>query len=291
MTRTPTRSSPFSDATGGTFVTSVTGESSANTWYRIHLTAIDSAGNTHHVTRDVVPLTATVTLATQPSGLTINLDGTPVTAPHKFTGVRNFQRELSAPQTQTVGGAGYRFVSWSDGGSMTHTISVPETATTITAVYEPVAGSNLFQNGGFENGGSGWLAPWRSNIRSPGQATLTREVANPASGSGALRVDITAASLDWYVQVLQPNISLTVGVQHTLSFAARATANRTIRLAFHRNSAPFPVYFQQSIPITSGWQVYTVTFTPPSDDPRSLFALNVGGAIGTLWLDDVSLTR
>jgi glucose/arabinose dehydrogenase len=282
---------PFSGATGGSFSPPDTGESSAEVWYRIHLTATDADGNTSEVTRDVVPVTSVLTVTTQPVGLSVNLDGAPVTGPITLSGVVNFKRELSAPATQTVGGVSYQFVSWSDGGAATHTIATPAANTTYTATYQPTGGTNLLQNSGFEGTGSGWLAPWLANVRSPAAAKATRDTVNPALGNASLQVNVTASGLDWYAQVLQPNVSLTAGAPHTLTFRARASSARTIRLAFQRNSAPHPVYFQQSVSLTTTWQPYTITFTPTVTDPKTLFNFNVGANTGSVWLDEISLSR
>src|SRR6185295_16634234 len=70
---------PTSGATSGSFVIPTTGETSANVWYRIHLTVTDSGGLTHSVFRDILPRTVTVMLATNPAGLQLTLDGQPVT--------------------------------------------------------------------------------------------------------------------------------------------------------------------------------------------------------------------
>jgi len=243
------------------------------------------------VTRDVVPVTSPFTVTTQPPGLSINLDGAPVTGPITINGVVNFKRELSAPLTQTVGGVSYQFVAWSDGGAATHTIATPSTATTYTATYQPVGSTNLLQNGGFEGTGQGWLVPWLFNVRSPAAATVARDTVSPALGNASLRVNVTAPGLDWYAQVLQPNVSLTAGAPHTLTFRARASSARTIRLAFQRNSAPHPLYFQQSVALTTAWQQYTITLTPSVTDAKTLFNFNVGADTGSVWFDGISLSR
>ena len=132
---------------------------------------------------------------------------------------------------------------------------------------------------------------WRSSVTSPAWATFTRDTTNFASGTASARVDITTASLDWYVQLLQPNLPLNAGQPATLSFSARASSNRTIRVAFHRNSAPYPMYAEKSIAITTGWQRYTFTFTPTTSDANALFAINLGATTGSVWLDDFQLTH
>jgi glucose/arabinose dehydrogenase len=125
---------PVTNGGSGTFETPVRTETSANVWYRVHVRAVDSGGRATEVTRDVHPQTAEVTLATQPTGLQLNLDGQPVTAPHTFTGVQGVERDLGAA-TQVAGGRRYTFAGWSDGGSATHTIGTPTANTTYTATF------------------------------------------------------------------------------------------------------------------------------------------------------------
>ncbi|MGI0005548.1 MAG: PQQ-dependent sugar dehydrogenase, partial [Nitrososphaera sp.] len=137
-----THTHPFQEFNGvksGTFTIPTTGETADDVWYRIHLTVTDSSGLTHTVSRDVTPNKATVTLASNVSGLQVNLDGQPRTTPHSFTGVVGMSRTLQAPLTQSLNGQAYQFQSWSDGGPATRTISTPAAGATYTANYAPAA--------------------------------------------------------------------------------------------------------------------------------------------------------
>ncbi len=132
------------DTTGasGSFTIPTTGETAANIFYRVHLTVRDAAGATGTTQRDIQPRTATITLATNHSGLGLLLDGQPVTTPRTVTGVVGIQRTLGAPSPQTSGGLTWVFDSWSDGGAATHTIATPSVNTTYTAVYRSSGGGN-----------------------------------------------------------------------------------------------------------------------------------------------------
>ncbi|MGQ0795391.1 MAG: PQQ-dependent sugar dehydrogenase, partial [Nitrosopumilaceae archaeon] len=125
----------FDAVTSGSFVIPTVGETSADVWYRIYLTVTDSTGLTSLVTRDVTPNKSMITLASNVSGLSINLDGQPHATPYSFEGVVGITRTLQAPAMQSLGGQSYQFQSWSDGGVATHTISTPSVATTYTANY------------------------------------------------------------------------------------------------------------------------------------------------------------
>jgi len=126
---------PTSGSTSGSFVVPTVGHTESDVWYRITLTVRDSGGLTTTVFRDVLPRTVQLTLATSPAGLSLRLDDQPRTTPLTVTGVVGVQRTLEAPSPQTVGGRTYEFVSWSDGGARTHTISTPSSGTTYTATY------------------------------------------------------------------------------------------------------------------------------------------------------------
>ena len=126
---------PTATGTGGSVVIPDVGHTETNVWYRIHLTATDSAGQTAEVFRDVLPRTVNVTLASSPSGANLTLDGPTVVAPHTFVGVVGVKRVISAPLTITVGGVTYDFKSWSDHGARTHTITTPTASQTFTATY------------------------------------------------------------------------------------------------------------------------------------------------------------
>ena len=116
----------------GSFTIPTIGETSANVFYRIHLRVTDSGGLTRSVSRDIQPRKSTVTLATNPAGLQLRLDGQPVTTPHSFVGVVGIVRSLEAVSPQ---GASWVFSSWSDGGARVHDISTPTADTTYTAQF------------------------------------------------------------------------------------------------------------------------------------------------------------
>ncbi len=133
-----THTHPFQPQTtgnGGSVTIPTRGETSDNIFYRFHLRATDSAGATAEVTRDVLPRKARVALLTQPPGLALTLDGQPVNGGHTFTGVVGVERDLIAAD-QNFNGRRYKFTSWSDKGSATHTLSTPLADTTLTATFQ-----------------------------------------------------------------------------------------------------------------------------------------------------------
>jgi glucose/arabinose dehydrogenase len=131
---------PTSGVKSGTFTIPTTGEVSPDVFYRVYLKVKDSDGLTHTTFRDVKPREATMTIRSSVPGLRLTLDGAPFTSPQSVLGVTGIRRAIGAPAAQTLNGTTYEFVSWSDGGAATHTISTPAANTTYTATYR-VAGT------------------------------------------------------------------------------------------------------------------------------------------------------
>ncbi|WP_280151007.1 PQQ-dependent sugar dehydrogenase [Piscinibacter sp. XHJ-5] len=135
-----THTHPFQPETAGgsgSVTIPVRGETSDNIWYRFHLRATDSAGQAVEVTRDVQPRKAQLTLATQPAGLTVTLDGQPVTGNTVVTGVVGLERDLAAAD-QNANGRRWRFDGWSDGLPASHTIATPSADTVYTATFTDI---------------------------------------------------------------------------------------------------------------------------------------------------------
>jgi glucose/arabinose dehydrogenase len=146
---------PVSGPSAGTTTQSLTvpsiGETSTNVWYRVLLTATDSGGLSHTVTRDILPSTTTFTVQTSPAGLQVLVDGTPATAPQAVGSVVGMQRSVGVNSPQTLNGRTYAFVSWSDAGTQTHTINAPPINTLYTATFQDITSPCDLNNDGSAN--------------------------------------------------------------------------------------------------------------------------------------------
>ena len=75
-------------------------------------------------------------VTSQPEGLTLYLDGAPITAPQVTTGVVGVTRELRAPLSQEANGKLYLFDHWSNGSEEAQiAFNNPEENSTWTAAY------------------------------------------------------------------------------------------------------------------------------------------------------------
>jgi glucose/arabinose dehydrogenase len=186
--------------TSGSFTIPNSGETSANVFYRLHLTVADSQGLTDTETVDINPHTTTITLNSNPAGLSLTLGGQPVTTPFSTIGVEGIQRTLGVVSPQTLNGQTYTFSSWAHGGAATQTIVTPEANTTYTANFTVsnalpspwlttvigsvgIAGSAGYNNGTFTISASG------SDIWNTADAF--RYVYQPVNGNVEIRARVT----------------------------------------------------------------------------------------------------
>jgi glucose/arabinose dehydrogenase len=101
----------------------------------IRLTAKDSGGLTATASVNIQPRTANLTFQSSPSGLRLTAGLTTAKAPFTITAIVNGTIQVIAPD-QKYRGKNYVFVSWSDGGTRTHLITVPSANATYTATYQ-----------------------------------------------------------------------------------------------------------------------------------------------------------
>jgi Divergent InlB B-repeat domain len=128
VTATPNTDFAFNNwtSTGGSFGSTT----SASTTF-----TMPAAATT--ITANFIPATSQITITTNPAGLLVSVDGGGfVAAPLVVTWNQGSTHTIATTSPQS-GGAGtqYAFTSWSDAGAISHSITVPTTATTYTASF------------------------------------------------------------------------------------------------------------------------------------------------------------
>jgi Leucine-rich repeat (LRR) protein len=81
------------------------------------------------------PGTIAITVTTSPASLSVTADGTAYITPHAFYWVPWSSHTIGTISPQGSGGTRYVFASWSDGGVIGHTITVPASVATYTANF------------------------------------------------------------------------------------------------------------------------------------------------------------
>ncbi len=168
-------------------------------------------------------------------------------------------------------------------------LGVPQGAAQhVGGVVEP--GPNAIVNPGFE---SAIVEPWGLWTGAGYAASDTRDAAVAHAGAASARVDVTAAPGEaWQVEFRQDARTLEAGVAYELTFWAKASSPRTMQVTSLRNAPDWePFGLQANVPVGADWAPHTLPFvaTRGGSDARVQFLL--GAATGSVWIDDVSLTR
>jgi glucose/arabinose dehydrogenase/PKD repeat protein len=125
----------WSGTNQGTFTIPPEGHPFGNdTSYEILLLATDSSGLQGIASVTLQPDLVNLAVDTQPSGLTVRLDGLPRATPFIDPTVKGYRHSIEAPNQQ-MADSNFLFQVWSDGGDQTHTLVVPTHDLSVTATY------------------------------------------------------------------------------------------------------------------------------------------------------------
>ncbi|MDX2285886.1 MAG: PQQ-dependent sugar dehydrogenase [Bacteroidia bacterium] len=203
---------PVSGIAEGSYIAPTFGETDDNVWYRLYLTARDGQGLTQTVTRDIYPEKVSVSLRSEPAGITFLVDAEPQTAPATFQSVRGIRRTVEAPQAQVIQGVLYVFSRWDDGSTdRSRAFFTPASPLEFKAVYDRVKPGQ----------GSGLSGAYRNSpaLSFEGSPVLTRTDATVdfdwALGSPAAAVNADYFTVRWEGEV-QPYFSELISF-HVLS--------------------------------------------------------------------------
>jgi PKD repeat protein len=233
-----------------------------NSYLEVYVTATDSRGVSTTVERNVMPRKVSLTFATQPSGLHLQLDATDVTAPATVTSWVGWNLPVNAPSQVDGSGKSWQWASWSDGGAASHTIATPASAATYTATFQ-AGPSGLVAAYGFDEG-SGTAAADSSGKGNSG--VVSGATWTTGHSGGALAFD---GSSDWVTVADSASLDLTSGM--TLEAWVRPSA---------LGASWRSVLFKEQ----GGGMVYSL-YANDGSQPRT--QVNIGGeknAVGTSGL-------
>jgi hypothetical protein len=238
------------------------------------------------VIRDVLPLISTITIASNPSGMDITVDGVPATTPYIFDSVAGMKRTIGAASPQDDG-ALWVFTKWSDGGAQAHTIVTPTNDTTYTATYHMKDVSNPSFEDDTDN--NNLADRWSFTNRAPGEG-WDCSIAVDGTCSLMLVGDGTKTSV-------KQDVSLkgSAGDSYTLDFSTRASGigaeqfTVEIKLSYTDGTSNTIMYSfavgtfdwtaqQLNLTATKAYKKLTITITSNAE------------AAGSVWLDAVDLT-
>ena len=129
----------FDSATGA--LGGTPGNGDAGIYRNIVITAVNSSGSAplppFSITVVATIPTAAVTVQTSPAGLGYQVDGDSYLSPQTFTWEVGSIHTITvtSPHGAVVSGSRYSYTGWSDGGAISHTITVPGSPATYTANF------------------------------------------------------------------------------------------------------------------------------------------------------------
>lgn len=131
----------FSGSTGDLYIETSGHDWNDSTYYELILTVTDSDGLTDVQSVFIYPEKVDLTFDTSPTGLTLLLDGIPRITPYTYDTLIDFQHVVDINSPVCIGQVEYGFTGWSDSGAKSHTIVVPDSNASYTAVFSPTGAS------------------------------------------------------------------------------------------------------------------------------------------------------
>jgi hypothetical protein len=122
-------------------------------------------------------------------------------------------------------------------------------------------------------------------------------------GKGAAKADGDAIVFEtttpggeaWHVQAVQHGLDLKEGKEYTLSYKAKADAERTISVnAMIDVDDWHTIGLAEEVVLTKDWKDYSTTFKAENVDKenkKNRISFILGGEKGKVWLKDVTLTE
>ena len=138
------------------------------------------------------------------------------------------------------------------------------------------------KNGTFDND----YLSWTTILDSGGAAAF-------ASENGEARIDVTNVGQNpWSVMLLQGGMPFTKGIEYTLSFRAKASANRNISVVLE-NASYSRAFDSNALSLTTDWKTFSFTIKPSVSEKLDLKYLmgkvDDTAMVGAVSIDDVIL--
>ncbi|QLE02217.1 Ig-like domain-containing protein [Galbibacter sp. BG1] len=149
--------------------------------------------------------------------------------------------------------------------------------------------ANLIQNGEFNDGTNNWTL-YNNTSGSPSASVVTDA---GMSGSNAIKINISSSAMgntDNDIQFFSPTGNLDNGKTYQVTFKAKATGNRSMRLGVLQSASPWNNYLTENINLTTSTQdfgPFEFTMTETSNNSRIDFF--VGGNSKDIFIDKIEV--
>ncbi len=158
---------------------------------------------------------------------------------------------------------------------------------TAWAPVDPAPETEMLSNGSFETG----LSPWGTSATAPAAATFSNDTTTASAGTRSLRVAVSQVDgTNWHVQAWQGGLGLQAGQTYRLSFDAKASVAGEIGANVMQNHSPWQgLGLWGGADLTTAWQSFAFVFEAAATDADARVSFDLGQAVRTIWIDNVSL--
>lgn len=141
-------------------------------------------------------------------------------------------------------------------------------------------------NGQFDFGTQSWQV---STYATGAAATFKIDTNAVISGRNSCAVTISQTTgTDWHIQLWQW-LSIHQGHKYTITFKAKASANRSIVLALQKGASPYTTYLSKTHNLTTQVQTFTDEVTMNVTDLAAKLQFYFGSSTASVWIDDITI--
>lgn len=235
--------------------------------------------------------TGTVTLAASASSGTINWYSAASGGTSLFTGTSFTTPSISTTTTYYIDATSSGCTS-TPRTAVIATVSCNEVCTNgidddgdgLIDCADPDCG--MIANREFNNGSTGW----NFGLNTSGGANATFNVDNTSqvSGTNSARVVVSSIGTEiWHVQLEHPNINIVAGKRYEISFQAKASTNTNMVFNIDDADPAYNTSLFATAALTTTTKTFNYSFVAQYGDVNSRISFNLGGAVGTYYIDNV----
>ncbi len=135
------------------------------------------------------------------------------------------------------------------------------------------------------------LTAWKTSAEIGYELTAVLDDEDPAAGKNAVRLNVSKAQgVDWRAAFSYAPVALQKNKEYTLTFQARADRPRTVTVWAQQDHYPWDNWLWfGAFNLTTDWQKFELPMASLGNDKQARLLFGVGGAAGSVWLDDIGL--
>lgn len=154
-----------------------------------------------------------------------------------------------------------------------------------------VSSVNILQDSSFENSTPGQY--WKLMVLNGASADMQFITGDGVSGNKCGKVTITTSTgTNWHVQMYQENFSIEKDTTYQIKFWAKASKNISILSSLSKFGAPYTIYGNKQVDLTTAWQEYSFTATPGESNLLDAYvSFSLGNDTGSVYFDNITLGK